>query len=78
MAKWALAIVFLALTSFGARAADWSACNSSDPDRAIQGCAQLLSPGARLSIADRAIALCKRGVAYDAKGDHDRRDRRLQ
>ena len=70
-----LALVFILtplLWATGAAEDPWEDCISSDPDRSIRGCTQIIVRGKDETEISRASAHYNRGLAYDKKGDIDR------
>jgi len=67
---FALALALSATGAWGDMDADCK--QSSDPDRRIRGCTQIIERGKRERREYRAIAYNNRGLAYQEKGEVDR------
>ena len=67
---FALALALSATGAWGDMDADCK--QSSDPDRRIRGCTQIIERGKRETREYRAIAYNNRGLAYQEKGEVDR------
>ncbi len=67
---FALALALSATGEWGDMDADCK--QSSDPDRRIRGCTQIIERGKRETREYRAIAYNNRGLAYQEKGEVDR------
>ena len=67
---YALALALSATGAWGDMDADCK--QSSDPDRRIRGCTQIIERGKRERREYRAIAYNNRGIAYQEKGEVDR------
>ncbi len=67
---FALALALSATGAWGDMDADCK--QSSDPDRRIRGCTQIIERGKRETREYRTIAYNNRGLAYQEKGEVDR------
>lgn len=71
-----LALVVLALSATGVSANYYYVeddCRlSTDHDRAIRGCTQIIERGEQETLKNRAVAYFRRGLAYYERGEYDR------